>query len=98
MDDKMIVEDCIHYNDGLCIDGQECNVTTINVKNKKCFVSRFALTDCRHYRDEKVQCDKCAILVPNKYGLSQCSSLKLNKKGERKLCTFYDKGGVGDGN
>ena len=87
----MKIEDCIHYKDGMCIDGQECNVNTLNVKNKRCFTSRFALIDCKHYRDGKEQCDRCAVLVPDKYGLAQCSSLKLKKNGNRKFCTFYDR-------
>ena len=88
----MIVEDCIHYNDGVCIDGQKCHVNTRNVKSQRCFTSRFALVDCKHYRKDKEQCERCAVLVPNKYGITQCSSFKLNKNGKRKFCTFYDKG------
>ena len=95
--DKMIIEDCIHFKDGLCVDGQECNVNTLNVKRKKCFVSRFALTDCKHFKMDKPQCERCGVLLPNKYGLTQCSELKLGKSGKRKICTFYDKGGGVDG-
>lgn len=85
-------EDCKYFEDGKCIDGQECKYNGVTIRTAKCFVSKYTHTDCKHYRRKLKPSEQCGALVSGKNGHVQCAVCKLGKDGRRKECTFYDRG------
>lgn len=86
-------EDCKYYDDGKCLDGQECKHNSVSIRTAKCFVSRWTHTDCKHFRREAKPSLQCGALISAKNGHVQCAVCKLGNDGRRKECTFYDSGG-----
>lgn len=74
-------------------NGEQCDKHgTLLCKRRSCldYISKYALTDCKHYRaDETKAAKRCSVLCAVN-GDAPCASPRIKSNGQRVMCTFFE--------